>query len=60
MWGLWYMRLTGQLSIANYYRLNSSRFVYTLETPKSLLWEDRLKMQKTAVTMLLEQFTADK
>jgi hypothetical protein len=37
MWGLWYMRLTGQLSIANYYRLNNSRFVYTVETPASLL-----------------------
>jgi len=60
MWGLWYMRLTGQLSIANYYRLNSSRFVYTVETPTELLWEDRLKMQKTAVTMLLEQFTDNK
>jgi hypothetical protein len=53
MWGLWYMRLTGQLSVANYYRLNNSRFVFTVETPKRLFWEDRLKMQKTAVTMLL-------
>lgn len=60
MWGLWYMRLTGQLSIANYYRLNNSRFVYTVETPASLLWEDRLKMQQTAVMMLLEQYTDDK
>jgi hypothetical protein len=60
MWGLWYMRLTGQLSIANYYRLNNSRFVFTVETPTNLLWEDRLMMQKTAITTLLEQFTADK
>jgi hypothetical protein len=60
MWGLWYMRLTGQLSIANYYRLNNSRFVYTVETPASLLWEDRLKMQQTAVMMLLEHYTGDK
>jgi hypothetical protein len=60
MWGLWYMRLTGQLSLANYYRLNCSRFVFTVETPTSLPWEDRAKMQKTAVTMLVEQFTADK
>jgi hypothetical protein len=60
MRGLWYMRLTGQLSIANYYRLNNSRFVYTVETPASLMWEDRLKMQQTAVTMLLDQYTGDK
>jgi hypothetical protein len=60
MWGLWYMRLTGQLSIANYYRLNNSRFVFTVETPTSLLWEDRLKMQKTAVTILLDLMMDDK
>jgi len=56
MWGLWYMRLTGQLSIANYYRMNNSRFVFTVETPTGLLWEDRLKMQHTAVIGLIEQF----
>ena len=60
MWGLWYMRLTGQLSIANYYRLNNSRSVFTMETPTSLLWENRLKMQKTAVTMLLYLMMDDK
>ena len=60
MWGLRYMRLTGQLSIANYYRLNNSRFVFTVETPKRLFWEDRLKMQKTAVAMLIDLNTADK
>ena len=60
MWGLWYMRLTGQLSIANYYRLSNSRSVFTVETPTSLLWEDRLKMQKTAVTMLLDLMMDDK
>jgi hypothetical protein len=60
LWGLWYMRLTGQLSITNYYRLNNSRSVFTVETPTSLLWEDRLKMQKTAVTMLLDLMLGDK
>ena len=60
MWGLWYMRLTGQLSITNYCRLNNSRFVFTVETPASLLWEDRLKMQQTAVAILLEQYTGDR
>ena len=56
MLGLWYMRLTGQLSIANYYRLANSQAVFTVETPESLLWEDRLRMQKTAVEMLIENF----
>lgn len=60
LWGLWYMRLTGQLSLANYFRLNNSRFVYTVETPVSLMWDDRLRMQKTAVTMLLENYARDK
>jgi len=60
MLGLWYMRLTGQLSMTNYYRLNNSRTVFTVETPKRLFWKDRLNMQKTAVTMLLDLNTGDK
>ena len=60
MWGLWYMRLTGQLSVANYYRLYISYSVFTVETPKRLLWEDRLKMQKTALSMLLDLTMGDK
>jgi hypothetical protein len=59
MWGLWYMRLTGQLSIANYYRLNNSRFVFTVETPVNLSWADRLKMQQAAVAGLIEQFAGN-
>ena len=54
------MRLTGQLSIANYYRLNNSRQVFTVETPTSLNRQDRLKIQKTVLTMLLKQFTKDR
>jgi protein MpaA len=53
MWGLWYMKLTRQLSIANFYRLNHSKKVFTLETPTRLPMEDRLKMQTIAVDMLL-------
>jgi hypothetical protein len=56
MLGLWYMRLTGQLSIANDYRLANSQAVFAVETPESLLWEDHLRMQKTAVEMLIENF----
>jgi len=55
--GLKYMRLTGQLSITNYYRLYHSPYVFTVETPTSLPFEDRLIMQRTAVDMLVENFT---
>ena len=57
MLGLWYMRLTGQMNIANYYRLNSSKYVFTVETPIRLMWEDRLKIQRTAVDMFVDYFT---
>lgn len=33
MWGLWYMKLSRQLSLSNYYRLNNSQAVFTVETP---------------------------
>jgi hypothetical protein len=55
MLGLWYMRFTGQLAIANYYRLNNSRRVYTIETPTSLPLEDRLIMQRTAVEKFIDE-----
>lgn len=53
MWGLWYMRLTGQMSIANYYRLSHSRRVYTIETPTKPDKEDRIRMQRAAVEVLI-------
>jgi hypothetical protein len=53
MWGLWYMRLSRQLSITNYYRLNNSTMVYTVETPTRLPLADRLLLQETAVTFFL-------
>jgi len=56
MLGLWYVRLTGQLNIANYYRLNHSKYVFTVETPIRLLWEDRLIMQRTAVDTFVDYF----
>jgi hypothetical protein len=52
MWGLWYMKLTGQLSITNYGRLYNSPNVFTIETPTVLGWEDRLKMQQYAIERL--------
>jgi hypothetical protein len=60
LWGLWYMRLTRQLSITNYYRLNNSQLVFTVETPTRLAWNERLIMQNTAVTMLLEQYSENR
>ena len=54
MWGLRYMRITGQLSLANYYRLNNSQRVYTVETPTSLSMDDRIIMQRSAVEVLME------
>jgi hypothetical protein len=53
-WGLLYMKLTRQLSITNYFRLSNSDSVYTIETPTRLSWEDRIKVHKTALEMLLE------
>ena len=55
MWGLWYMRLTGQLSVANYYRLYNSPHVFTVETPTGLPVEHRLSIQRTAVEMLIQE-----
>ena len=51
-WGLRYMRLTGQLSITNYLRLENSREVYTIETPIRLPMEDRLRMHHRAFELI--------
>ena len=55
MWGLHYMRLTGQLSAANYYRLHHSERVYTVETPTERPFSDRLEMQRTALTVFIAE-----
>jgi hypothetical protein len=59
LWGLWYMRLTGQLSITNYFRLHHSRRVYTVETPTRRALEERLSMHRLARGMLLEEVIAE-
>jgi hypothetical protein len=51
-WGLRYMRLTGQLSITNYLRLEHSLEVYTIETPIHLPMEDRLNMHRRAFELI--------
>jgi len=56
LWGLRYMRLTGQLSLANYYRLHNSSHVFTIETPTHLAFEDRLAIQARVVAMLINKY----
>lgn len=53
LWGLWYMKLSRQLSMANYCRLNNSRMVYTVETPTSLALEERLAIHEKVSSILL-------
>ena len=38
------------------FREQLQKAVFTVETPKALLWEDRLKMQKMAVEMLIDNY----
>lgn len=52
MWGLGYMKLSRQLSLSNYGRIYNSTNVFTIETPTTLDWEDRLRMQYRALDML--------
>jgi hypothetical protein len=53
-WGLWYMRLTRQLSLTNWLRLRGNPRVYTVETPTALPMPDRLRLHRLAFTLLLE------
>jgi len=53
MWGLWYMRLTRQLSITNYFRFFASTRVYTLETPVSLPFAERIAMHDKSAHLLI-------
>jgi len=54
MWGLRYMRLTKQLSISNYLRLENSTDVYTVETPVKLPIKDRVEIHELVFGMLSE------
>lgn len=53
MWGLWYMKITRQLSITNYFRLHNSKDVYTVETPTILDLKDRLGIHQMALEILI-------
>ena len=54
MWGLVYMRLTKQLSITNYLRLENSKLVYTVETPMGVPIDKRVAIHDLAFRMLAE------
>lgn len=54
MWGLWYMKATGQLSFPNYCRLYKSDLVYTVETPTRLQYEDRVSIHSKVREIILQ------
>lgn len=53
-WGLCYMKLTRQLSMTNYFRLNTGDTVYTIETPTRLEPEKRLAMHRIAQFLFID------
>ena len=53
MWGLWYMRLTRQLSFDNYCRLELSKNVFTIETATQGPMDTRVTVQSKALHMLI-------
>jgi len=55
-WGLWYMKLTRQLSMTNYFRLYNSEHVYTIETPTRMKPEERLEMHRIAQRVIINDF----
>ncbi|MBI9084836.1 MAG: M14 family metallocarboxypeptidase [Desulfobacterales bacterium] len=54
LWGLWYMRLTRQLSFDNYCRLELSINVFTLETPMQGPMDTRVAVQLKALHILIQ------
>lgn len=53
MWGLWYVRLTNQLSLSNHCRLFNSANVFTVETPMNISLEKRCLFHEKAVRFLV-------
>jgi hypothetical protein len=56
MWGLKFLRLFRQLTVAGYIRRNVSNVVFTVVTPATLPLEDRIAMQRIAVETLLNEY----
>jgi len=55
MWGLRYMKMTDQLSLTNYVRLEGTRRVYTFETPTRLPMETRVAAHRRVFEMLVDR-----
>lgn len=53
MWGIWYMRATGQIGVPNYSRLYNCDNVYTVETATGLDYEQRLSAHQEARQVIL-------
>ncbi len=53
LWGLWYMKLTRKLSMANFMRLHNSKCVYTVETPTDTPLEKRAEIQLHVLNKLI-------
>jgi murein peptide amidase A len=53
LWGLWYMKLTRQLSMANFMRLYNSKYVYTVETPTAAPLEKQVEIQLHVLSELI-------
>ncbi len=58
MWGLWYMKATGQLSFPNYSRIYNSDRVYTVETPTALNYEDRVNIHTKVRELILRDLVS--
>jgi hypothetical protein len=58
MWGLTFLRLFRQLTIAGYMRRTVSSNVFTVVTPAALALQDRIAMQRVAVEELLAAYAA--
>jgi hypothetical protein len=58
LWGLTFLRLFRQLTVAGYIRRNVSNVVFAAVTPAKLPLEDRIAMQRIAVETLLEEYGA--
>jgi len=56
MWGLTFLRLFRQLTLAGYVRQNVSSVVYTVVTPQRLPLADRVAMQRMAVETLINAY----
>jgi hypothetical protein len=56
MWGLGFLRLLRQLTLAGYVRQNVSSGVYTIVTPQRAPLADRMAMQRMAIETLLHAY----